>query len=177
MLKNSLLAAGFIMVYDVVRVIIKSERNKELMDLLSTYLDKKLNVDLNATYYEPEEFLEKILKEKDFDAIFFGIETIRDPDRYVNWHSSGIAPGFNFTSFQNPTSDKSLEDGRQELDTVKRITHYNKFQEMFDQNTPAIFLFHPTVNYYVSNRISGIGEKVTFDLSDRYQDFFNWVVN
>jgi peptide/nickel transport system substrate-binding protein len=156
---------------------IKSERNKELMDLLSTYLDKKLNVDLNATYYEPEEFLEKILKEKDFDAIFFGIETIRDPDRYVNWHSSGIAPGFNFTSFQNPTSDKSLEDGRQELDTAKRINHYSKFQEMFDQNTPAIFLFHPTVNYYVSNRISGIGEKVTFDLSDRYQDFFNWVVN
>lgn len=156
---------------------INSVRNKELMELLSTYMEKKLNVDLKPTFYEPEEFLEKILKEKDFDAIFFGIETIRDPDRYVNWHSSGIAPGFNFTSFQNPTSDKSLEDGRQELDLNKRTTHYSKFQEVFDQNLPAIFIFHPTVNYYVSNRISGIGDKVTFDLSDRYQDFFNWVVN
>lgn len=156
---------------------INSNRNKELMELLSTYMEKKLNVNLRPIYYEPEEFLENILKERDFDAIFFGIETIRDPDRYVNWHSSGIAPGFNFTSFQNPTADKSLEDGRQELDLNKRTSHYNKFQEVFDQNLPAIFLFHPTVNYYVSNRISGIGEKVTFDLSDRYQDFFNWVVN
>jgi peptide/nickel transport system substrate-binding protein len=156
---------------------IKSIRNKELMELLSTYLEKKLNINLKVGYFEPGEFIEKVLNEKDFDAIFFGLETIRDPDRYVNWHSSGIAPGFNFTSFQNPTSDKSLEDGRQELDQNKRISHYNKFQEIFDQNIPAIFLFHPTTNYYVSNRITGIGEKVTFDLSDRYQDFFNWVVN
>jgi len=156
---------------------IKSTRNKELMELLSTYLEKKLNINLKVDYFEPADFIEKVLNEKDFDAIFFGLETIRDPDRYVNWHSSGIAPGFNFTSFQNPTADKSLEDGRQELDQNKRISHYNKFQEIFDQNIPAIFLFHPTTNYYVSNRISGIGEKVTFDLSDRYQDFFNWVVN
>jgi peptide/nickel transport system substrate-binding protein len=154
-----------------------SSRNKEIMELISYYLDEKLNVNLEATYYESEDFIENVLKQKDFDAIFFGLETIRDPDRYINWHSSGIAPGFNFTSFQNPTADKSLEDGRQELDISKRITHYSKFQEVFDQNVPAIFLFHPTVNYYISNRISGIGEKVTFDLSDRYQDFFNWVIN
>jgi len=70
-----------------------------------------------------------------------------------------------------------LEDGRQELDPIKRVGDYSKFQDAFDTGLPAIFLFHPTVNYYISNRISGIGEKFTFDLSDRYDDFGNWVVN
>jgi peptide/nickel transport system substrate-binding protein len=155
----------------------KSNRNKEVVEYLKFSLEKKLNVNVNIDYFENEEFIEKVIKEKDFELIFYGLETQRDPDRYVNWHSSGIAPGYNFTSFQNPTADKSLEDGRSETDLTKRVAHYTKFQEVFDQNLPAIFLFHPTMNYYVSNRITGVGEKVTFDLSDRYQDFFNWVVN
>jgi peptide/nickel transport system substrate-binding protein len=156
---------------------IDSNRNRELMELLAFYFEDKLNVKLIADYYEIDEFINSVLREKNFDAIFFGIETSRDPDRYINWHSSGIGPGFNFTSFQNPTSDKALEEGRQELNLEKRIAHYNKFQDVFDQNLPAIFLFHPTTNYYVSNRISGFGDKTTFDLSDRYQDFYNWIVN
>lgn len=155
----------------------KSDRNKEVIEYLKYNLEKKINLNVKVDYFENDEFIEKVIKEKDFEIIFYGIETQRDPDRYVNWHSSGIAPGYNFTSFQNPTADKSLEDGRSQTDTAKRVSHYNKFQEVFDQNLPAIFLFHPTMNYYVSNRITGIGEKVTFDLSDRYQDFFNWVVN
>jgi peptide/nickel transport system substrate-binding protein len=154
-----------------------NERNRKVMDLLKTYLDDSLNLNLEVEYFSNEDFLNQVIKERNFEAIFYGIETQRDPDRYVNWHSSGIKPGYNFTAFQNPTSDKALEDGRQETGVQNRILHYNKFQEIFDQNIPAIFLFHPTVNYYVSNRVSGIGEKVTFDLSDRYQDFFNWMVN
>lgn len=156
---------------------INSSRNKELLALLAQYFNDKLNVKLDTDFYETNEFIENVVKPKDFDAIFFGLETSRDPDRYINWHSSGIAPGYNFTSFQNPTADKSLEEGRSEVNQAKRLSHYNKFQEVFDQNVPAIFLFHPTVNYYISNRITGVGEKFTFDLSDRYLDFFNWVVN
>lgn len=156
---------------------IDSLRNRELLALLAKYFNDKLNVKLDSDFYETNEFIDNVVKPKDFDAIFFGLETSRDPDRYINWHSSGIAPGYNFTSFQNPTADKSLEEGRSEVNQAKRLSHYNKFQEVFDQNVPAIFLFHPTVNYYISNRITGVGEKFTFDLSDRYLDFFNWVVN
>ena len=156
---------------------IKSDRNKELVALLDKYFKERLNIDLKPEYYNNEDFIEKVIKTKDFQTIFFGLETSRDPDRYINWHSSGIAPGFNFTSFKNPTADKALEDGRQELDPIKRVGDYSKFQDAFDTGLPAIFLFHPTVNYYISNRISGIGEKFTFDLSDRYDDFGNWVVN
>lgn len=156
---------------------IKSDRNKELIFHLDKYFKERLNVDLKAEYYNNEDFIEKVIKAKDFQTIFFGLETSRDPDRYINWHSSGINPGYNFTSFKNPTADKALEDGRQETDQNKRIEDYSKFQDSFDSGLPAIFLFHPTASYYISNRISGIGDKFTFDLTDRYADFSNWVVN
>jgi ABC-type transport system substrate-binding protein len=74
-------------------------------------------------------------------------------------------------------ADKALEEGRAQTDQNKRIINYNKFQETFNKDLPAVFLFHPFVNYYISNRVTGIGEKYTFDSSDRYLDFINWVIN
>jgi len=152
-------------------------RNKKVISFLKNYFDDSLNYDLQVEFLGNQEFLESVIKPKDFDIIFYGIETSRDPDRYVNWHSSGISLGYNFTNFRNPTTDKALEDGRSETDLQKRIGFYNKFQEVFDQNLPAIYLFHPTTNYYYSKRITGIGEKFTFDISDRFLDYFNWVTN
>jgi len=154
-----------------------TSRNKKVISFLKNYFDGSLNYDLQVEYLSNQDFLETVIKPKDFDIIFYGIETSRDPDRYINWHSSGINLGYNFTNFRNPTVDKTLEDGRSETDLQKRIGFYNKFQEVFDQNLPAIYLFHPTTNYYFSKRISGIGEKYTFDVSDRFLDFFNWVTN
>lgn len=151
--------------------------NKDIVTRIKNNLEDRLNLNVQIEYFETAEFIEKVIKTKEFEIILFGIETQRDPDRYVNWHSSGIASGYNLTSFRNPTSDKSLEDGRNTTDLTQRKNFYNKFQESFDQNLPAIFLYHPFENYYISNRVSGIGEKFTFDLSDRYLDFNNWVVN
>jgi ABC-type transport system substrate-binding protein len=136
-----------------------------------------LSIKVNLEYYNNEEFLSEVIKNKDFDVIFFGLETQKDPDRYVNWHSTGINNGYNFTSFKNGVADKALEDGRSELDLKKRIADYNKFQESFNEVLPAIFIFHPYTNYYISNRVSGIGSKYTFDITDRYLDFSNWLIN
>lgn len=151
--------------------------SREVVNKIKNNLQERLNLSVEIEYFETTDFIEKVIKTREFDVILFGIETQRDPDRYVNWHSSGIASGYNLTSFRNPTADKSLEDGRNTTDISQRKTFYNKFQESFDQNLPAIFLYHPFENYYISNRVSGVGEKFTFDISDRYLDFNNWTIN
>lgn len=154
-----------------------SQRNKEVLNILKSYFKDRLGVSLKIDLLTSEDFLEQVIKKKDYEVIFYGIETQKDPDRYINWHSSGVKSGFNFTGFQNPVADKALEDGRSETDLKKRIQFYNKFQETFGENLPAIFLFHPFTNYYISNRVSGVGEKYTFDTTDRYLDFKNWLIN
>lgn len=156
---------------------VNSRRNQEILNQISRYLGDSLNVNLNIELFPKEQFISEVIKNKDYDVLFFGIETQKDPDRYTNWHSSGIANGYNFTNFKNTVADKSLESGRIDTDLTKRISDYNKFQEVFSQNIPAIFLFHPYTNYYISNRVSGIGTKYTFDTTDRYLDFANWLIN
>ena len=154
-----------------------SKRNRDVLTQIKYYLENSLSIKVNLEYYKNEEFLSEVIKNKDFDVIFFGLETQKDPDRYVNWHSTGITNGYNFTSFKSGVADKALEEGRSELDLKKRIDDYNKFQESFNEVLPTIFIFHPYTNYYISNRVSGIGSKYTFDVTDRYLDFSNWLVN
>ena len=61
-----------------------------------------------------------------------------------------------------------------ELDNEKRVIHYNELQKTVSENTPAIFLYHPFVHFYVSKFIDGIGEKYTFVSADRFLDLENW---
>jgi peptide/nickel transport system substrate-binding protein len=166
--------------YSEKEIVIKStnsKRNQEVLNGLKNYLEDSLKLSIEIKLYSNEEFIEEVVKKKDFDVIFFGIETQKDPDRYINWHSSGVKSGFNFTSYQNPIADKALEEGRSVTDLTKRLVNYNKFQEVFNKDLPAIYLFHPFNNFYISNRVTGIGEKYTFDSTDRYLDFSNWAIN
>jgi len=153
------------------------KNNKLIVSSIKKNIEDKMNVDIEIELFEPDKFINEVIRTKQFDMIFFGIESSRDADRYLNWHSSGKLPGYNFTNFTNPLADKALEDARNEVDPIKRKVHYDKFQEVFDQNTPAILLYHPFMNYYVSKRVSGISEKFTFDVTDRFNDYVNWLIN
>ena len=107
--------------------------------------------------------------------MLFGQEVGRDPDRYVLWHSTQKdPPGLNISGFDQIRADRALEEGRNESDSDKRVVHYSEFQKTVVGQTPAIFLYHPFVHYYVSKYIEGIGEKYTFSYSDRFLDFANW---
>lgn len=137
--------------------------------------EDKLNIDVTIRKVSPSEINEKVLKPKNFEILLFGQEVARDPDRYVLWHSTQkVYPGLNITSFEHVKADRALEEGRNELDDEKRAIHYNAFQEVISQEVPAIFLYHPYLNYYVSKYIKGMGDKYTFTPADRFLDFFNW---
>jgi len=81
---------------------------------------------------------------------------------------------WNFSGFDQVRADRALEEGRNELDNEKRIVHYNEFQKVIVDQVPAVFLYHPFTNFYVSKYIEGVGEKYTFTYADRFLDFENW---
>lgn len=64
-----------------------------------------------------------------------------DPDQYHLWHSTQPT---NITQIKNPRIDKLLEDGRKSLDTKERKAIYLEFQKYLVEETPTVFLFHPT---------------------------------
>jgi len=85
---------------------------------------------------------------EDFQALLATQEIPSDPDQYSLWHSTQKT---NISHYRSPKFDKILEEGRKELDQEKRKQLYHDFQKFLVEETPAIFLFHPTV-YTVSKK-------------------------
>ena len=78
----------------------------------------------------------------DYDAFLATVDIPKDPDQYSLWHSTQT--GTNISKYNNPRIDKLLEDGRTELDQETRKRIYLDFQRFLIEDSPAIFLYHPT---------------------------------
>ncbi|KKS31536.1 hypothetical protein A2380_00630 [candidate division WWE3 bacterium RIFOXYB1_FULL_43_24] len=136
---------------------------------------EKLDIEVKVEPIASNDIVPRIIEPRDFEVLLFGQEVGRDPDRYVLWHSAQKnPPGLNFSGFDQVRADRALEEGRKELDNEKRIIHYNEFQKVIVEQVPAVFLYHPFTNFYVSKYIEGVGEKYTFTYADRFLDFENW---
>lgn len=145
------------------------------VEQIKSIWEDKLGLKVIVVKESAEDFINKVIIPRDFEVLFYGQEVGRDPDRYVLWHSAQSgAPGLNLSGFSHIRSDRALEEGRNELDNETRVIHYNEFQKVINEQVPVIFLYHPNEHYYVSKRISGIGQKYTFTYWDRFLDFKNW---
>lgn len=147
----------------------------KLAEDISKIWEDKLNLEVKVIKENPETFVSAVIEPRNFEVLLYGQEVGRDPDRYVLWHSAqSEAPNLNLSGFKQIRADRALEEGRNELDTQKRVVHYNEFQKVVDEQIPAIFLYHPFLHHYISKYIEGIGQKYTFTYWDRFLDFENW---
>lgn len=149
--------------------------HRDIAERIKSIWKDRLDVNLEIVTKDPETFVQDVIVPRDFQMLIFGQEISRDPGRYINWHSTQKEhPGLNLSGFEQVRADRALEEGRNELDNDARVVHYNEFQKVLVEQVPAIFLYHPYKNFYVSKYIEGIGEKYTFTVEDRFLDFSNW---
>lgn len=77
-----------------------------------------------------------------YQALLFSQEIPSDPDQYLFWHSTQSS---NLTGYTSARNDKLLEDARRAIDIDTRKQKYFDFQKYLVEDTPAIFLFYPTI--------------------------------
>ena len=77
-----------------------------------------------------------------YQALLGVVDIPSDPDQYNLWHSTQTAT--NISHYASPKIDKLLESGRKESDQEKREKIYFDFQRYLVEDSPAVFLFHPT---------------------------------
>lgn len=85
----------------------------------------------------------------DFDALLIAQEIPSDPDQYPLWHSTQTRT--NLSNFKNVKIDKLLEDGRKTYHQEERKKIYADFQKYLADESPAAFLYYPTV-YTISRK-------------------------
>ncbi|HEY3289987.1 MAG TPA: peptide ABC transporter substrate-binding protein [Anaerolineae bacterium] len=101
-----------------------------------------------------------------------------DPDPYPIWHRSQIiAPGQNFSGFDNKDASAWLEAARMTTDRIKRFEYYRKFQELFSDELPALPLYYPTYEYAISNRVKRVQVPPLMYPSDRLRTIGGWYIN
>lgn len=121
--------------------------------------------------------IQEIIKERDYEALFFGQILNHDPDPYSFWHSSQKDyPGLNLSSISNSDWDKILEEARQIRSDEERAEKYKAFQELFNKDIPAIFIYRPEYVFTFSKKIKGIDSQFITIPSDRLSDISSWYI-
>ncbi len=152
---------------------VKGDLNKEISEYIKQSWE---NIGFTVNLYElSSENLLSTIHSKDFDVLFIGQEVSRDPDRYVFWHSTQATDtGLNFGSYKSVRVDKALEEGRKALDEEERKKHYGIMQKVFADEYPAIFLYHPTFHFYVSDYMNGISLSGVYYPWDIFRSLKDW---
>lgn len=149
---------------------------KNLANQIAQIWEGKLGLTVMVLPMDSDGIRESIVPSRNFEVLLYGQQIGKDPDRYINWHSTQVEfPGLNISGYNQVRADRSLEEGRNILKAEERRIHYDDFQTNIMEHIPSIFLYHPYVNYYTSNNLSGIfWNNNIFDIWERFENFSNW---
>lgn len=116
---------------------------------------RELGVLVNVEQYEQTDLLQAVIRPRDFEALLFGTDLGRSVDLYPFWHSSQKDdPGLNIAQYTNIDVDTYLETARTSEDMSVRNEAQMAAEMIIDEELPAIFLYHPTLTYVVSQNVT-----------------------
>lgn len=117
----------------------------------------------------------ELVRTRDFEILLYGEFVGSDPDVYAFWHSSQIGiSGLNLANYNNKEVDTLLVEARSSIKQEERISKYNKFQEIINNEVPAIFLYSPNYTYVQSRTLKGFSPSLVISPADRFNSINNW---
>lgn len=137
---------------------------------------QELGIQVTVNLEEPSQ-IHKIIRDRSFEVLLYGVVVGSDPDPYPFWHSSQIVnPGLNLAGYANRVADEILEKARQTSDRTERNNLYQNFQKLLVADLPAIFLYNSTYLYAMDNAVKGIEIYRLFQPADRFNDITSWYI-
>ncbi len=135
-----------------------------------------IKVEVNAV--EAAVIKSEIIKPRNFEILLFSEVVGVDPDPYPFWHSSQTGSnGLNLANFINKEADKVLEEARKISDPQQRHDKYVHFQNILNQQLPAIFLYTPKYIYPTVSRLKGFDTEKIASPAGRFSNIINWYLN
>ena len=117
----------------------------------------------------------EIISPHNYQAFLFGIVQSFDADPYSLWHSSQTKnPGLNLSLYANKRVDDLLTKAQTTPFEDVRKKKYVEFQQIVNDELPAIFLYTDSYVYLVDKNIKGINVEKINAPSDRLNGINNW---
>jgi len=117
--------------------------------------------------------LNKIIQNREYEALFFGQRITHESDLFLFWHSSqNKDPGLNM--YSNAKVDKILEDAQKTILLDDRINKYKSFIEEFNKDIPALLIYSPKYLYATTIELNNININTLINPSDRFASIYTW---
>jgi peptide/nickel transport system substrate-binding protein len=116
------------------------------------------------------------LHERRFQAILIEVSLPGDPDPYPFWHETQVDQGQNYSGYINREMSELLEQARVKVgpDRGGRLELYDRFQELWAQEVPAIPLYIPVYTYGVNERLHNVQIGPIVHPADRFRTVADW---
>ncbi len=139
----------------------------------SYWADVGVQVKLEA---DPPDAILRSLTQRSYEAALAEINLSRypDPDPYPFWHDSQAESGQNYSGFVDRNIGIWLEQARTTTDRARRAQLYQSFEHRFQDQVPALLLFHPVYTYAISAEVKGVSMGPILDPSDRFANIVDW---
>ncbi len=151
-----------------------SEDNRKLAQAIKEKWSA-VGVTTTIEIFEFSDLNQKVIKNRDFQAILSGTLIEDVSDLYAFWHSSQRAfPGLNIANYASSKMDQNLEELRLEENPERRATLAKNVEDELTNETPAIFLYHPKLMYITRSPLFMNFPEFGVSESSRFSEVEKW---
>ncbi len=150
---------------------------RQSTEIIKSQLEK-IGISVNVQKVYEMGPLNQVIKDREYEALFFGQIINHESDLYSFWHSSQRkAPGLNISMYSNAKVDKILEDAQKTMNRDDRITKYKTLVEEFNKDLPALLIYSPKYLYITSKELNNLNLNTLINGADRFASVYLWYAN
>lgn len=122
--------------------------------------------------------LNQIIRDREYEALFFGQVVNHGSDLFAFWHSSQKKdPGLNIALFGNEKADILLNISETILSPDERSQKYIQFEDIWRENMGSVFLYSPEYIYVTDKKVH-IPQNYNFiNSQSRFDSVYLWYTN
>lgn len=135
-----------------------------------------VGVQVSLRAVDSAALLDDHLAPRDYQAALAELNLARspDPDPYPFWHDSQAESGQNYSGFEDRNISIWLEQARVNPDFGRRADLYQSVQHRFQDQVPALLLFHPVYSWAIDGEVQGVTLGPLTDPGDRFESVRRW---
>lgn len=136
---------------------------------------REIGVKVTIEYWSAAELENEVINPRNYEALLLGQVLGSIPDPLPFWHSSRKRePGVNLALYENEEADEFLEQARATLDPEERQILLEKFQNLINDDCPAIFLYQLDYVHFISKDIQGYEINKIVTPAKRFSTVVDW---
>ena len=152
--------------------------DNQLLIQVGQYLTKLLEengVRVTLEVYSPDDFIQQIIRPRNFEVLLFGQQINHGLDLYGFWHSSQRNdPGLNVSQYTNLDANIYLERLREGNTPEAYQESLTSFLETIEEEIPAIPLFARKIPYTLPEDLYANVPNLLVNPSERFNALYQW---